>query len=86
VGSLSSVSSTESLTLSLSSFPSSSSSWTFKDKFIETPDNLRPGVISISYGSEEASMTQDQFNAMCNSAQILTAMGTTIGELLEGNI
>ncbi|KAK0563057.1 hypothetical protein OC861_005015 [Tilletia horrida] len=38
----------------------------------------KPGVVSISYGSDESDMTSSQAQAMCNYAQQLTAQGTTI--------
>lgn len=38
----------------------------------------QPGVITISYGSQESDMTQAQANTMCAAAQKLTALGTTI--------
>ncbi|KAL9940792.1 hypothetical protein V8E36_000280 [Tilletia maclaganii] len=38
----------------------------------------KPGVISISYGSDETDMTSSQASSMCNYAQQLTAQGTTI--------
>ncbi|UZJ54600.1 hypothetical protein CBS101457_003920 [Exobasidium rhododendri] len=37
-----------------------------------------PGVYSVSYGSDENSITQAEANAMCNSAMKLSALGTTI--------
>jgi tripeptidyl-peptidase-1 len=38
----------------------------------------KPGVYSISYGSDESSSTQSEANAMCNNAMKLSALGTTI--------
>ncbi|KAK0531903.1 hypothetical protein OC842_003465 [Tilletia horrida] len=38
----------------------------------------KPGVISISYGSDEAGFTKSAATSMCNYAQQLTAQGTTI--------
>ncbi len=38
----------------------------------------RPGVVSISYGADEKDFTASQFQAMCNSAAKLAALGTTV--------
>lgn len=50
---------------------------TFQE-LIEQPASARPSVIAVSYGiMDESGMTATR-DAMCNAAQILTAMGTTI--------
>ncbi|CAD6940321.1 unnamed protein product [Tilletia controversa] len=38
----------------------------------------KPGVVSISYGGDEKSVTSSQAKSMCKYAQQLTAQGTTI--------
>lgn len=38
----------------------------------------KPGVYTISYGSDESDVTQAEANAMCNTAMQLSALGTTI--------
>lgn len=53
------------------------------DIFAQTFDylrtsSLRPGVVTISYGSDEKDMSASQAAAMCDSAMKLTALGTTI--------
>ncbi|KAE8214735.1 hypothetical protein CF327_g1937, partial [Tilletia walkeri] len=40
--------------------------------------STKPGVVSISYGSDESDFTASQARSMCNYAQQLTAQGTTI--------
>lgn len=50
---------------------------TFQE-MIEQPASVRPSVMAISYGIvDEAGMMATK-DAMCNAAQILTALGTTI--------
>ncbi|KDN43926.1 subtilisin-like protein [Tilletiaria anomala UBC 951] len=53
------------------------------DIFAQTFDYLRvsdhrPSVVTISYGADEKGFSQPQAEAMCNSAQKLSALGTTI--------
>lgn len=38
----------------------------------------QPSVITISYGGQESDVTSAQANDMCNAAQKLSALGTTI--------
>lgn len=53
------------------------------DLFLITLQNfiaasVRPPVITISYGSDESDFTSAQATTMCNAAQQLSALGTTI--------
>lgn len=51
---------------------------TFNDLVNNFSSSNRPKVISISYGSDESQFTSSQANSMCNAAQKLTSLGTTI--------
>ncbi|KAL9940154.1 hypothetical protein V8E36_000859 [Tilletia maclaganii] len=46
--------------------------------YLNMDPSQRPGVISISYGSDESDMTQADAQTMCDSMQKLTAGGTTV--------
>ena len=51
---------------------------TFNDLINNFDSTNRPKVISISYGSDESEFTSSQAQSMCNAAQKLTSLGTTI--------
>lgn len=67
-----------------STFYDIGTSSTAGDLFLITFQNFinmktaRPPVISISYGSDESDFTSAQATTMCNAAQQLSALGTTI--------
>jgi len=48
------------------------------EEFIEQDATTRPSVISVSYGILDESAMTSTMAAMCNAAQTLSAMGTTI--------
>ncbi|KAK0535116.1 hypothetical protein OC842_002418 [Tilletia horrida] len=50
----------------------------FAQYFLNMDQSKRPGVISISYGSNEASQSLAEAQTMCASMQKLTATGTTV--------